>query len=188
MSRQVQIVVLAVAALASLAVAGARIAHALHGKPTRTFQIPVMGSSAAAEAATLRALRTPPRFRRFYPCTDGVCFILPRSLPLKTATASHIAEAFGVKIASSFVKGSPVECGLLGRRVCQVEGIVKGEYMTVWVQRPEVRNPKPRTRRNRRTYERFVVIPGTEVEISVVGHCIHPKECTELAHEEAALR
>ncbi|HEY4996747.1 MAG TPA: hypothetical protein VII03_02055, partial [Solirubrobacteraceae bacterium] len=90
-----------------------------------------------------------------------------KSLPLEVAMVRHIAEDFGVTIASSFVKGSPVECGLLVRRICEVEGVARGEYVTVSVGQPEVRNLKRRTPRNRRTYQRSVVIPGTEVEVSV---------------------
>lgn len=185
MPRQVQIGVLAVAALAALAVAGIRIAHATHGTRERTFHIPVMGSTPAAEAAVLKALRVPAGFRPYQPCNESACYVESRSLPLDTTTARDLTGAFGVKVASSFVKGSPVECGVIGDRACQVEGIVKGEYVTVWVTRPAVRNPKPRTRRNRRTYGRFVTIPGTEVEVSVIGHCLHPKECAEMAHQEA---
>jgi hypothetical protein len=96
-----------------------------------------------------------------------------------------VAEAFGIKVASSHAVGPPVECGTIaGRRVCQGEGIVRGEYVSVWVDQPEVRNPKRRTARNRRTYQRFVVIPGTEVEVSVLGHCLHPAQCEREKQQE----
>ncbi len=97
----------------------------------------------------------------------------------------HTAEDFGVTIASSFVKGSPVECGLLVRRFCRVEGVIRREYVTVSVDQPEVRNPKRRTPGNSRTYQRFVVIPGTEVEVSVTGHCLHRQQCKEERQQEA---
>jgi hypothetical protein len=182
--RQLQIGLLAVAALASLAVAGLRIAHASRSSPPAP-QYPVYGSSPSAEAAIFKSLHVPPGFRPFHPCVLGECFILRQSLPLEVAMARHIAEDFGVMIASSFVKGSPVECGLLARRICQVEGFVKGEYVTVSVDQPKVRNLKRRTPRNRRTYQRFMVIPGTEVEVSVTGHCLHPQQCKEERQQEA---
>jgi hypothetical protein len=187
MPRQAQVGLLAVAALAAIAIAGDRIVHAVHDKPTeRNFQIPVMGSTPAAEAATLEAVRVPSGFRPFQPCTDGACFVMSRSLALNTSTAHHLAEAFGVKIASDHVKSPPVECGLLVGRICKAEGLIGREYVEVSVQRPEVRNPKPLTRRNRKTYEPFMVVPGTEVEVSVIGHCLHAKECAEMAREEIA--
>jgi hypothetical protein len=186
MARHVSVLILAVAAVAALTVAGLRIAHAARsGRPTR--QIPVLGSSPSAEAAVFRSLREPSGFLRFQPCSDGVCYVLPRSLPLEVATARHLTEALGVRIASDFVKGTPIECGFLANfRLCQTEGIVKGEYVTVWLKRPEVRNPEPRTARNRRTYKRFLVVPGTEVEVSVLGHCLHPTQCREERQQEAA--
>ena len=184
MPRQLQIGLLAVAALASLAVAGLRIAHAARSSPPAP-QYPMYGSSPSAEAAIFKSLHVPPGFRPFHPCVLGECFTLRQSLPLEVAMVRHIAEDFGVTIASSFVKGSPVECGLLVRRICQVEGVVRGEYVTVSVDHPEVRNPKRRTRRNRRTYQRFVVIPGTEVKVSVTGHCLHPQQCKEERQQEA---
>ena len=174
------------AALAAFAIAGIRISHALQGGRERSFQIPVMGSTPAAEAAVLRALQTPPGFRRWRHCeATEACFVLRRSLPLNTATARRLAEALGVKIASSSARGSAVECGVLVRYLCRAEGLVGREHVWVYVDRPEVRNPKPRTRSNRRAYERFVVIPGTEIEVSVLGHCLHPEECAKTAHEEA---
>ena len=180
MPRQAQIGALAAAALAALALAGVRIAHAVHNRSIeRTFQIPVMGSTPAAEAATLKAVRVPHGFRSFKPSADGACSALSKSLPLAASRARRLAQAFGVRIAGSFVKGPTVECGVLGGYMCRVEGLIGHEYVWVTVQRPEVRNPQPRTRRNRQTYERFVVVPGTEVEVSVMGHCLHPKECAE---------
>ena len=187
MSRQIQVSVLAVAALAALAIAGVRIAHAVHTKPSeRNFQIPVMGSTPTAEAATLKAITVPRGFRPFEPCALGDCYVLRKSLPFTVATARHLAEAFGVRIASDFIKSPAVECGWLGGHVCKAEGLIGSEHVEVSMQRPEVRNPQPRTRRNRKTYKRFIVIPGTEVEATVIGHCLHPKECAEMAHEEEA--
>jgi hypothetical protein len=184
-SRQLQIGLLATAVLASLAVAGVRIAHAVHGRSRHDLQVPLYGTSLAAEAATLEALRVPPGFRRFHPCVEGACFILPRSLPFEDATARHVVEGFGVDIASLFVKRRAVEC-VPDDRTCLVEGVVRGEYVAVWVERPEVRNPKRRTARNRRTWEQSVVAPGTEVEVRVLGHCLHTKQCEESKQREAA--
>jgi hypothetical protein len=186
MPRQVQVGFLAAAALAAFAVAGVRIAHAVRGQSSRTLQIPVYGSSPSAEAAIFRSLRVPPGFRRFDRCDEGECFALRTSLPLDTATAARIAQEFDVRIASSFAKGAAVECGWIVHRACRVEGIVRGEYVWLWLQRPEVLNPKPRTARNRRKYQRFVLIPGTEAEVSILGHCLHPKQCEEERHQEAA--
>jgi hypothetical protein len=185
-TRQLHVGLLAVAALAALTVAGLRIAHAARSSPPAP-QFPVFGSTPSAEAAILNSLRVPPGFRRFEPCTEGMCFILRRSLPLDTAAARQVAEAFGITVASSHAVGPPVECGAIGRRrVCQGEGIVRGEYVSVWVDQPEARNRKRRTARNRRTYERFVVIPGTEVEVSVLGHCLHPAQCEREKQQEKA--
>jgi hypothetical protein len=184
--RHFRIGLLAVAALASLAVAGLRIAHAARSSPPAP-QYPVYGSSPSAEAAIFKSLHVPPGFRPFHPCVLGECFILRRSLPLDVGTARHVVEDLGVKAASTFVGHPPVDCGVLAaRRVCQAEGIVRGEYVTVSVDQPEVSNPKRRTPRNRRTYQRFVVIPGTEVEVSVTGHCLHPQQCKEERQQEAA--
>jgi hypothetical protein len=72
------------------------------------------------------------------------------------------------------------------RRVCEAEGTLRDEYVTVWIRRPEVRNPARRTPRNRRTYWRFVVVAGTEVHVSVLGHCLHPKQCKEERRREEA--
>ena len=144
------------------------------------------GSSPSADAAIFKSLHVPPGFRPFHPCVLGECFILRPSLPLDVAMVRHVAERFGVTIASSLVKGAPVECGLLLRhRICEVEGVVKGEYVTVSMDQPEVRNPERRTPRNRRTYQRFVVVPGTEIEVSVLGHCLHPQQCKEERQQEA---
>jgi hypothetical protein len=186
MTRQLQVGLLAAAALAALSVAGLRIAHAARSSPPAP-QIPLFGSTPSAEAAILSSLRAPPGFRRFEPCTEGRCFILRRSLPLDTATVREVAEAFGITLASSHAVGSPVECRVIGpRHVCQGEGIVRGEYVSVWMDQPEVRNPRRRTARNRRTYQRFMVIPGTEVEVSVLGHCLHPAQCEREKQQEKA--
>ena len=184
--RQLQVGLLAVAALASLAVAGLRIAHAARSSPPAP-QYPVYGSSPSAEAAIFKSLHVPAGFGPFHPCVPGECSILRRSLPLDTWTARHVAEDLGVKAASTFVGHPPVECGFIHvPLVCQVEGTVLGEYVTVSIQRPEVRNPKRRTPRNRRTYQRFVTTPGTEVEVSVTGHCLHRQQCKEERQREAA--
>jgi len=82
---------LTVAALASLAVAGLRMAHAARSSPPAP-QYPVYGSSPSAEAAIFRSLHVPPGFRRFHPCVLGECFILRKSLPLEVAMVRHIAE------------------------------------------------------------------------------------------------
>lgn len=186
MPRQLQIALLTVAALASLAVAGLRIAHAARsGRPE--WQTPVFGSSPAAEAAAITSLRVPAGFHGLHACLENACFVLRTSLPLDAPTARGLAEAFGVKVATTHAVGPPVECTLFGyRRVCEAEGIVRGEYVTVSVDRPEVRNPKPRTARNRRTYQRWVLIPGTEVDIFVLGHCLHPKQCEEERQQEVS--
>lgn len=184
MLRQLQIGLLAVAVLTSLAVAGLRIAHAARSSPPAP-QYPVYGSSSSAETAIFKSLHMPAGFRPFHPCVLGECFISRQSLPLEVAMVRHTAEDFGVTIASSFVKGSPVECGLLVRRFCRVEGVIRREYVTVSVDQPEVRNPKRRTPGNSRTYQRFVVIPGTEVEVSVTGHCLHRQQCKEERQQEA---
>jgi hypothetical protein len=186
--RQAQIALLATGALAAFTVAGLRIAHAARsGHPE--WQTPVFGSSPATEAAVVASLRVPPGFRRYQPCVEKACFVLGKSVPLDAATARHLAEAFGVKVATTYAVGSPVECGLLlDRRVCDVEGVVRDEYVSVSVDRPEVRNRKPRTARNRRTYRRWVLISGTEVEVFVLGHCLRPKQCEEERRQEVAER
>jgi hypothetical protein len=182
MSRRVQTAVLAVAALGSLAFAGVRIGHAARSSSVLQWQVPVYGSTPAAEAATLKALRVPPAFHRAERCTEGECFVLRRSLPLDVATSDQVAEDFGVKVASTFAARRAVECGVIVHSVCHVEGIVGGEYVAVWLHRPEVRTHE---RRSGRTVSRFRVMQGTEVEVSVLGRCLHPKQCKEEKRQEA---
>jgi len=183
-SHRVQVGLLATAALASLAAAGTRIAHAVRGGSTRQFQIPVYGTTPAAEAATLRAVRVPLGFRRVRCATEGACFYRREPVALAVAPVRHLAKDLGVSLAPP--AGHPaVECGLIGGRVCRAEATIGSESVWVWVDHPEVRTHERRTPRNGRTFRAFRSLPGIEVEVSVIGHCLHPRECEEDQREEA---
>jgi hypothetical protein len=183
-SKPVQIALLATAALSSLAVAGVRITHAARSG-ARGPQIPVYGTTPAAEAATLDALHVPVGFRRFPHCTaDDACFIQRKPIALEVAPVRRLVEALGVTLAKP-IGYPPIECGTILRKVCRVEGTIGTDSVWVWIQPPEVKTHERRTPRNRRTFHAFRVLPGTEIEVSVLGHCLHPKECERLQHEEA---
>ena len=183
-SHRVQIGLLATAALASLAAVSVRIAHAVRGGSTRQLQIPVYGTTPSAGAATLRALRVPPGFRRVHCVTEGACFYRREPFVLAVAPVRHLAEDLGVRLARP--AGHPaVECGLIGGRVCRVEATIGPESVWVWVDHPEILTHERRTQHNRRTFRAFTVSLGIELEVSVIGHCLHPKECEEESAREA---
>jgi hypothetical protein len=183
-SKRVQIALVATAALASLAVASVRIAHAVRSGSTHEPLTPVYGTTPAAEAATLGALHVPPGFRRLSACAEGACFIRRKSIALEVAPVRRLVEGLGVSLAKP-TGHPPIECGMPFRGVCRAEGTIRTESVWVWVRPPEVKTHERRTPRNRRTFRAFRVLPGTEIEVSVLGHCLHPKECEELRHEEA---
>jgi len=183
-SKRVQIALLATATLASLAVAGVRITHAARSG-AREPQLPVYGTTPAAEAATLEALHPPAGFRRFPHCSAGdACFIERKPIALEVAPVRRLVQALGVTLVKS-IGHPPIECGTLFRKVCRAEGTIGTESVWVWVQPPEVKTHERRAPRSRRTFHAFRVLPGTEIDVSVLGHCLHPNECEQLQHEQA---
>jgi hypothetical protein len=186
-SKRAEIALVAAVALASLTVASVRIAHAVHGSSTRELQTPVYGSPRAEQAATFGSLLVPPGFHRFHPCAGGACFIRREPVALEVAEVRRLAESFGVRLPRSTSR-PPTECGIIVHRVCRVEGTIGAETVWVWVRPPEVRTHERPTRRNRRSIPASVVIQGSEVEVTVIGHCLHPRECAELQHEQASER
>jgi hypothetical protein len=184
MSRRAQTACLTVAALGSLAFAGVRIGHAARSSSVPNYHIPVYTTTPAAEAATLAAVRIPAGFHRSRPCDDGVCLVRVERLPLDVPTARRLIEATGVNLAHRWPP-HPVECGALGLgNVCKAEGTIGTETVMVWVQRPEVRTNERRTPGNRRTFHAFRLLPETEVQVGVIGHCRYPKECAAMQREE----
>ncbi|MCW3057728.1 MAG: hypothetical protein JWO21_1697 [Solirubrobacterales bacterium] len=165
-----------------MAVASVRITHAARSG-ARNPQIPVYGTTPAAEAATLQALHVPAGFQRFPHCAAGdACFIRGKPIALEVAPVRRLVEVLGVTLAKP--RGHPpIECGTLVRTVCRAEGTIGTESVWVWLQPPEVKTYERRTLRNRRTFHAFRVLPGTEIDVSVLGHCLHPKECEQLQHD-----
>jgi hypothetical protein len=89
-SKRFQIALLATAALASMAVASVRITHAARSG-ARNPQIPVYGTTPAAEAATLQALHVPAGFQRFPHCAAGdACFIRRKPIALEVAPVRRL--------------------------------------------------------------------------------------------------
>jgi hypothetical protein len=118
-------------------------------------------------------------------CAPGdACFIQRKPIALEAAPVRRLVQALGVTLARP-IGDPPIECGTLFRKVCRAEGTIGTESVWVWVQPPEVRTHERRTPRNRRTFQAFRVLPGTEIDVSVLGHCLHPTECEELQHEQA---
>jgi hypothetical protein len=136
------------------------------------------------EAATLKALRVPAGFRRVRCATEGACFYRREPVTLTVSPVRRLAEELGVRFAQP-TRLPAVECGLIGRRVCRAEAAIGPESVSVWVNHPDVRTHERRTSHNRQTFRAFTVLPGIEIEVSVIGHCLHPKECEEDQREEA---
>jgi hypothetical protein len=112
-SRRVQAGVLTAAALASIAVAGVRIAGAAgHHTSALDEETRAYATATALADATLAKLRTPPEFRAA-PCispSPGVeCFSRSRSMPLSHATMRRLVASFGVKRYSIDGRG-PIAC------------------------------------------------------------------------------
>ncbi len=105
---------LAAAALASIAVAGVRIAGAAgHHANALEEETRAYATATALAAATLAKLRTPPpgfhADRCISPTPGSECFSRSRSMPLSHATMGRLVASFGVKRYSVY-GGDPIAC------------------------------------------------------------------------------
>ena len=143
MPKRVQAGLLAAAALASMAVAGARIAGAAgHRASPLDEETRAYATATALAAATLAKLRTPPRFRAsrcISPSPDSECFSRSRSMPLSHTAMRRLIASFGVKRYSVYGDG-PIACfrtrhfkkPRLTLQACQVEALVGDERIVLY--------------------------------------------------------
>jgi hypothetical protein len=177
MPRQLATVVLACAALGSLAFAGERIAGAKQ-QPLSEYQkhVRIYGTTPALAAATLRSLRRPPGFREV-PCkppeTGWACWIRSPSFPLGAASMGRLFAAMGV--APFSLSNDASDCGRLRQdrryhlafQTCEGETLKGRERLMVFATSTATPADKPTTRG-------LAGFPfPTQVNIFVIGHFEH---------------
>ena len=165
------------AALVVLAVAGGRIASALQSAAHHRSLIPAYGATRAQEVATLGGLRTPAGFR-VVACGARVyferCFRRPAGLPLTVAAIRGAVTQLGAQLDAPGSEGQPAECGRRGVFTCQAEAKVGREELLIWMNPPRLRIPaQPGEQRG----PRWRTLPGTEVTVNDIGHCLHADAC-----------
>jgi len=189
MTRPLATVVLACAALGSLAFAGVRIAGAKErhlGYYEKYVQphVRVYGTTPALAAVTLRSLRRPPGFRDVLPCKmgepDWACWARSPSVPLGDAAMGRLFASMGVTPYSVYKAthgdaNPAIQCGRLHQehkyhlalQTCQGEALKGKERLVVFATSIVTPADKPRTRG----------VVGfhypTEVNVAVIGHFQH---------------
>jgi hypothetical protein len=180
-SKRVQTGLLAAAALASIAVAGVRIAGAAGHEPGGLgMQIRAYGTTPALAAAALAKLHTPSGFRPSR-CIghepDSMCFSRSRSTPLDHATMRRLVASFGVRSYSVFGV-DPIECfrtkhfkkPRLTLQACHVEVHVGDERLVLYASSLVVSGPDWVRGTTRTAPE----LPHpSEVMADVIGHFLH---------------
>lgn len=143
MPQRVQAGLLAAAVLASIAVAGVRIAGAAgHRASALDEETHAYATATALAAATLAKLRTPPGFRAsrcISPSPGFECFSRSRSMPLSRATMGRLAASFRVKRYSVF-GGDPIACfrtnhfkkPRLMLQICHAEALAGKERVVIY--------------------------------------------------------
>jgi hypothetical protein len=183
MRARIFVVLLAVAMMASIAVAAIRISD-----PTGDHrdwvqkQIRVYGTTAALAAATKAKLRPPPGFKRSSHChvdPETVCFTRGRSLLLNAPVMARLLAATGATLYSTDrVKYGvpPIDCVTASLRVrlsfqsCDAEGLIGQERLRVAARSTILiahASPRPTTRSAKGfTYP-------SEIYVSIIGHFVH---------------
>ncbi|HEX4436625.1 MAG TPA: hypothetical protein VH061_07480 [Solirubrobacteraceae bacterium] len=185
MSKRLATVVLAFAALCSLAITGVRITRSNDRYLSDSEKhIRVYGTTPALAAATLASLRKPPGFR------DAECFVTENqeqrcwsrtpSVPLEGGGLQRLLETIGVRPYSvynaTYHDGAPsIQCSRfkierryrLGMQKCQVEALKGDERLAISAQSFVLPSHKA-TRRSIAPWKY-----PTEVRIAVIGHFEH---------------
>lgn len=187
MTRRLGIVLLACAALGSLAFAGLRIARAKEPHQTDYEKhVRIYGTTPALAAATLASLQTPKGFHSVKcfgkPSPEWGCWSKSPSMPIDVPAIKRLVVAMGARPYSAYEAvyhdGVPaVQCSTyhywhkyrLGIESCQAEALKGDERLLLFVQSFVSPTRGPTTR--------IVAQPTwnypTEVNISVVGHFEH---------------
>jgi hypothetical protein len=195
--KRLKIILLGVAAVASVAVAGVRIAHALETRSTREWRIPFYGDTPAEVASVVARLHTPPGFRevRCAVPSENACFRSRTPFVDAVKSARRLVEQLGVPLETLAGKAE-IGCDTFLPGTCLAYGTIGRDVVMVWVRQPEVVTEHPTTARYRREFRRILHkppptevhrshrVPGTEVEVGINGHCLHLAQCEEVKREE----
>jgi hypothetical protein len=183
MRARIFVVLLAVAVMASIAVAAIRISNATGDhRDSAQKQMAVFGTTAALAAEVRAKLKPPPGFKRSSGCRnerETVCFTRSKSILLNTHVVAGLLAATGATLYSAEREKygvSPIDCRTATLRIplsfqgCDAEGMIGDERLAVSVNSAVVvvhGSPRPTTR----------VVKGsthpTELHVSVVGHYLY---------------
>lgn len=181
MSERVRTGLLAAAAVASIALAGVRIAGAAgRNASNANEQTDAYGTTPALAAAQLAKLRTPAGFRpnrckAHVP--DARCFGRSRSIPLDHAPMERLVASFGVRRASVF-RADPVGCfhtkhfekPRLTLQACHAEALLGDERLVIFASSWVLAGPDG-------VHGTTRTLPGgglrpSEITVDVVGHIL----------------
>jgi hypothetical protein len=175
---------LAVAAIASLAVAAVRIAGAAHQTHTRSaFTAEVFVTSPALAAAAFRRLHTPPGYREM-PCRtaqpDRRCYSRPQSLLLSDARMTRLLKNLGVKPEPLGGAGA-IGCTRPKHhrppqpafQACNAVGVVGKERLTVSATSQLIAGP---TWIHTTNHAYSGALHPSEIQVDVIGHAFHTGE------------
>ncbi len=183
MRGRIFVALLAVAVMASIAVAAIRISDATGDhRDWVQKQVRVYGTTAALAAETRAKLKPPPGFKRSSDChveQATVCFTRNKSMLLNTHVVARLLAATGATLYSADRKKngvSPIECRTATLRIplsfqtCDAEALIGDERLTVSVHsavlvihgslRPTTRSVKGLTH-------------PAEIHVSIIGHFLH---------------